>query len=110
MFLDKDFIGERHFNIASEVKRIFQRYKDLSHIISILGVGELSKEDRLIAERAEKLQRFLTQPFFVGVSFHGKTGVYVPLEETLSGCEKIINGEMDSVDPSKFYMIGGLPK
>jgi F-type H+-transporting ATPase subunit beta len=106
--LDRDVVGERHFKVATEVKRIVQRYQDLSHIIAILGVGELSLEDRLVAQRAEKLQRFLTQPFFVGVSFHGKKGVYVSLEKTIEGCEKIIAGELDEVDASKFYMQGSI--
>lgn len=106
--LDRDIVGDRHFKIASEVKSIFQKYQDLSHIISILGVGELSKDDRLVAERAEKLQRFLTQPFFVGTSFHGRRGVYVPLEDTLTGCEEIVAGKTDEIDLSKFYMIGAL--
>lgn len=106
--LDRDVVGDRHFKIASDVKKIFQRYQDLSHIISILGVGELSAKDRLIAERAEKLQRFLTQPFFVGVSFHGRKGVYVSLKDTLDGCERILKGEFDDIDASKFYMIGAI--
>ena len=108
--LDVDIVGERHYQVATEVKKIFQKYKELFHIISILGIDELSKEDKLIAKRAERLQRFLTQPFFVTESFNTKKGVYVPLEKTLQGCEKIINGDLDDVELEKFYMIGSLDR
>lgn len=106
--LDKDIIGERHFEIASKVKATFQQYQDLSHIIAILGIDELSRADRIIAKRAERLQRFLTQPFFVTEAFNNKKGVYVSLEETLDGTERILNGEFDDVDLDKFYMIGSV--
>lgn len=104
--LDKEIVGERHYKIASKVKKIFQRYKDLFHIIAILGIEELSREDRLIAMRAERLQRFLTQPLFATERYNNRKGVYVPLEKTLDGCERIINGELDKVDPMRLYMIG----
>lgn len=104
--LDKDIVGEKHFNVASQVKKILQRYQELSHIIAILGVGELSKEDRLTAQRAEQLQRFLTQPFFVTDSFSHTKGVYVPLKKTVEGCERILNGDFDSVSSDALYMIG----
>jgi F-type H+-transporting ATPase subunit beta len=108
--LSADIVGKRHFDIAQRVKAIFQKYKELSHIIAILGIDELSQEDRIIAKRAERLQRFLTQPFFVTSSFNheNKKGAYVPLEKTLGGCEKIANGQFDDVDIAKFYMIGGI--
>ena len=106
--LDKDIVGERHFNIAFAVKETFQKYKELSHIIAILGIDELSRNDRLTAKRAERLQRFLTQPFFVAEAFSGQKGVYVPLEKTLEGCERILAGEFDEVDLDKLYMIGSL--
>jgi len=106
--LDKEIIGERHYRIASEVKRIFQQYQDLSHIIAILGIEELPRKDRIIAKRAERLQRFLSQPFFVTEKFSGRKGVYVPLEKTLEGCEKILKGELDSLDPETLYMIGSI--
>ncbi len=106
--LDPDIIGERHYNIASNIKSVFQKYHELSHIIEILGIDELSREDRTIAKRAERLARFLTQPLFVAGAFQNKAGEYVPLEETLKGCEKILNGEMDNVELNKFYMIGSI--
>lgn len=106
--LDKDIVGERHFEIAMEIKKIFQQYKELSHIIAILGIDELSREDRIIAKRAERVQVFLTQPFFITESFSNKKGVSVSLEETLEGCERILSGEFDDVDLEKFYMIGNI--
>lgn len=104
--LDKDIVGERHFTIASRVKSTFQRYQELSHIIAILGVDELSRSDRTLAKRAERLERFLSQPLFATEQFNNKPGIYVPLEETLKGCEKIMDGEYDDVDLEKLYMIG----
>ena len=104
--LDKDIVGERHYTIASRVKRIFQQYEELSHIIAILGIDELSRADRVIAMRAERLRHFLTQPFFVTSQFSEKKGMFVPLEKTLEGCELILNGEFDTVDLEKLYMIG----
>ena len=106
--LDKDIVGERHFKIASEVKAVFQKYQELEHIIAILGIDELSRSDRTIASRAERLQRFLTQPFFVTESFNNKPGVYVSLSQTLKGCERILLGEVDNVELEKLYMIGQL--
>ena len=104
--LDPEIVGKRHYEIASKVKEYLQKYKDLQHIISILGVEELSLQDRIIAKRAERLRRFLTQPLFVSEEFTGKKGVYVPLEKTLEGCERIISGEFDDVDLSELYMKG----
>ncbi len=108
--LDPDIVGKRHYKIATEVKDIFQKYEELSHIIAILGINELSRADRIIAKRAERLQRFLTQPLFVAESFSGRAGVFVPLEKTLAGCERILAGEFDEVELDKFYMIGGVEK
>lgn len=104
--LDPDIVGYRHYEVANKVKSYFQKYADLQHIISILGIDELSLQDRLIAKRAERLRKFLTQPLFTTVEFSGKEGVYVPLEKTIEGCERILNGEFDNVDPQNFYMIG----
>ncbi|MFQ5688616.1 MAG: F0F1 ATP synthase subunit beta [Candidatus Scalindua sp.] len=104
--LDKDVISERHFKVASQVTAIFQKYQELFHIIAILGIEELSRTDRILAKRAERLQRFLTQPFFVTEAFNNKKGVYVPLEKTIEGCEKILNGDFDDTELEKFYMIG----
>lgn len=104
--LDPALVGARHFAVAMEVKKLFQTYEDLSHIIAILGIDELSRQDRVTAKRAERLQRFLTQPLFVTQSYNAGSGVYVPLTETLDGCQRIVNGEFDDVDVEKFYMIG----
>ncbi len=106
--LDAEIVGARHFAVASEVKKLFQTYEDLSHIIAILGIDELSRQDRVTAKRAERLQRFLTQPLFVTQSYNAGKGVYIPLEQTLAGCERILAGEFDDVDVEKFYMIGSI--
>ena len=104
--LDEEVVGKRHYKIAKETKAIFQKYQELSHIIAILGIDELSREDRKIAKRAERLQRFLTQPLFTTKEFNNREGVYVPLEDTLTGCERILSGEFDNIELQKFYMIG----
>lgn len=106
--LNLDIVGSRHYNIASKVKEIFQQYQELSHIIAILGIEELSRKDRIIAKRAERLQRFLTQPLFVTEAFNSKKGVYVSLKKTLSGCERILSGEFDDTELDKLYMIGSI--
>ena len=108
--LNAEIVGKRHFEVAARVKAIFQKYQELSHIIAILGVDELSEADRIIAKRAERLQYFLTQPLHVTTIFNhlNKKGAYVPLEKTLDGCEKIMGGEFDAVDLASFYMIGAL--
>jgi F-type H+-transporting ATPase subunit beta len=106
--MDKEIVGERHFKVASQVKAIFQKYQELSHIIAILGIDELSRADRTIAKRAERLQRFLTQPLFVTETFSNKKGRYVPLEKTLKGCEKILRGDFDEVELEKLYMTGAI--
>ncbi len=106
--LDKEKIDKYHFEIASQVRKVFQKYQELSHIIAILGIDELSRNDRIIAKRAERLQRFLTQPFFTAEAFSDKKGVYVPLQKTLNGCERILNGDFDDVNLEKFYMIGSI--
>ena len=104
--LDKEIVGSRHYQIAQEIRGYFQRYEDLKHIIAILGVEELSEEDRIVAKRVERLRRFLTQPLFTTEVFSGMPGQYVRLEETLNGCEAILNGEFDKTDVDKLYMIG----
>jgi F-type H+-transporting ATPase subunit beta len=106
--LDEEIVGQRHYRVANEVKSYLQKYKDLEHIISILGIEELSEKDKIIAKRAERLRRFLTQPLFVAEEFSFKEGIYVPIEKTIEGCEKILKGEFDEVDPNKLYMIGEL--
>jgi F-type H+/Na+-transporting ATPase subunit beta len=107
-FLDPMIIGTRHFKIARDVLRILNRYEELRRIVAIVGVEELSGGDRIIFERAAKLQNFLTQPFFTAEAYTGKKGEYVPLEATLEGCERIVSGQVDKIPNEKFYMIGAL--
>jgi F-type H+-transporting ATPase subunit beta len=107
--LDIDIVGIRHFDVAQGVIRIFQRYEELRRIVLVVGIDELSSSDRVIYERARKLQNFLTQPFSVAEAYTGKKGVYVTIEQTLEGCEKILSGKMDQVSESEFYLIGALP-
>ena len=104
--LSEEIVGKRHYEIASEVKNYFQKYKDLQHIISILGIEELSLKERIIAKRAERLRKFLTQPLFTSEAFSNQKGVYVPLEKTLEGCERILEGEFDDINLDKLYMRG----
>lgn len=106
--LNEEIVGEKHFQIASGVKKTFQKYYELSHVIDILGIDELSRADRITAKRAERLQRFLTQPFFVSETFTHRKGYYIPLNETLEGCERILNGEFDEVQLDRLYMIGSI--
>ena len=106
--LDPNVIGMDHYTTARAVQRILQKYKDLQDIIAILGMDELSDEDKLTVSRARKIQRFLSQPFFVAAQFTGKEGRYVKLEDTIKGFKEIIEGKHDSVPESCFYMVGGL--
>jgi len=99
-------VGERHYRIASQVREVLARYKELRDVIAILGMEELAEEDRLLVQRARKIQRFLTQPFVVAEAFTGREGVYIPIEDTLSGFEKILNGELDEIPERLFYMRG----
>lgn len=104
--LDRDVVGEKHFIIAQEVIRILNRYVELKRIVSVIGIEELSKQDRILYERAQKLENFLTQPFFVAEAYTERRGVFVELKDTLKGCERIIGGELDRVDKKELYMIG----
>jgi F-type H+-transporting ATPase subunit beta len=106
--LNPRIVGERHYRVASAVVQTLQRYKELQDIIAILGVEELSEEDRLVVNRARKMQKFLSQPFFVAEPYTGKPGKYVKLQETIEGFEKIISGDLDSARESDFYMKGGI--
>jgi len=106
--LDADVVGERHFGIAEEVLRVFNKYEELKRIVMIIGVDELAKEDRLIFERARKLQNFLTQPFFVAEAYSGKKGEYVTTADTVRGCERILSGDEDNTPEERFYMIGAV--
>jgi F-type H+-transporting ATPase subunit beta len=104
--MDAKILGEEHYTAARDVQKILQRYKDLQDIIAILGVEELSDEDKIIVARARKLQRFLSQPFFVAEAFTGMAGKYVPLKETIKGIREIVDGRHDSVPEQAFYMVG----
>ncbi len=104
--LDPNIVGEEHYEVAREVQKILQRYKDLQDIIAILGMEELSDEDRLTVQRARKIQRFLSQPFFVAEDFTGRPGQYVSLEDTIKGFKMIIEGKLDDVPEQEFYMKG----
>jgi F-type H+-transporting ATPase subunit beta len=99
-------IGEDHYGVAQEVKETLQRYKELQDIIAILGIDELSEEDRTVVARARKLERFLSQPFFVAEIFTGSPGKYVSLEDTLKGFKMILNGELDDLPEQAFYLVG----
>ena len=104
--LEPSVIGEEHYNVAQEVKQVLQRYKDLQDIIAILGVEELSVKDRATVARARKIQRFLTQPFFVAEQFTGSPGKYVPINETVRGFKQILAGDHDDLPEQAFYMVG----
>ncbi len=104
--LDPMMVGEEHYQVAREVQRVLQRYKDLQDIIAILGMDELSDEDKLTVARARKIQRFLSQPFFVAEQFTGMSGKYVPLKETIRGFKEILSGNYDDVPEQEFYMKG----
>lgn len=101
-------VGEKHYNVAQDVKKTLQRYKELQDIIAILGLDELSEEDRLIVARARKIERFLSQPFFVAEVFTGSPGKYVSLTETMEGFLKIFSGELDSLPEQAFYLVGNI--
>ncbi|MDY6864318.1 MAG: F0F1 ATP synthase subunit beta, partial [Thermodesulfobacteriota bacterium] len=104
--LDPQVIGEEHYSVARDVQSILQRYKDLQDIIAILGMEELSDEDKLIVSRARKIQRFLSQPFFVAEEFTGTKGVYVRVEDTIKDFKEIIEGKHDDIPEQAFYMSG----
>jgi F-type H+-transporting ATPase subunit beta len=104
--LQPSIIGEDHYDVAQEVKETLQRYKELQDIIAILGIDELSEEDRTVVARARKLERFLSQPFFVAEIFTGSPGKYVSLEDTLKGFKMILNGELDDLPEQAFYLVG----
>jgi F-type H+-transporting ATPase subunit beta len=106
--LDPAIVGEEHYAIARTVQRILQRYKDLQDIIAILGMDELSEDDKVTVARARKIQRFLSQPFFVAEAFTGTPGKYVKLEDTVKGFKMIVEGKLDEVPEQAFYMKGGI--
>lgn len=106
--LSPDIVGERHYNVAKEVQRILQKYKSLQDMIAILGMDELSEEDKLTVSRARKIQKFLSQPFFTAEVFTGMKGRLVSLEETITGFEMICNGKCDEIEEAYFYMAGSI--
>ncbi len=106
--LDPQILGEEHYKVARDVQRVLQKYKDLQDIIAILGMDELSEEDKLIVERARKIEKFLSQPFFVAEVFTGSPGKYVTLEETIEGFKGIVDGKYDDLPENAFYMVGNI--
>jgi F-type H+-transporting ATPase subunit beta len=104
--LDPQVIGDEHYDVARAVQSTLQRYKDLQDIIAILGMDDLSDEDRLVVDRARKIQKFLSQPFHVAEVFTGSPGIYVELKETISGFKSILDGEVDGLPEQAFYMVG----
>ncbi|WP_419862027.1 F0F1 ATP synthase subunit beta [Candidatus Palauibacter sp.] len=106
--LSEQFLGERHYRVATAVQRTLQRYKDLQDIIAILGMDELSEEDKVIVNRARRIQKFLSQPFHVAEQFTGIPGRYVPLETTIESFERVVEGEFDHLPEQAFYMVGGI--
>jgi F-type H+-transporting ATPase subunit beta len=106
--LDPWIVGEMHYNVAKNVQEILQKYKDLQDIIAIMGMDELSDNDKLVVSRARKIQRFLSQPFFVAEQFTGTPGKYVKLEDTIKGFKALVEGEYDHIPEQAFYMVGGI--
>ena len=106
--MDPSIVGDEHYNCARRVQETLQNYKSLQDIIAILGMDELSEEDKLVVARARKLQRFMSQPFFVAEVFTGLTGRYVDLPDTMIACNAMLNGDVDDLPEGAFYMIGGL--
>ena len=106
--LDPRVLGEAHYNIARQIQLVLQRYKDLQDIIAILGMDELSEEDKLVVSRARKIQRFLSQPFFVAQEFTGTPGKYVKIQDTVAGFKEIVEGKLDHIPEQAFYMVGDL--
>jgi F-type H+-transporting ATPase subunit beta len=106
--LDPRVVGEEHYQVARRVQQVLQRYKDLQDIIAILGIDELSEDDKLIVARARKIQRFFSQPMFVASQFTGRDGRYVPIHETVRGFKMILDGELDDIPEQAFYMVGAI--
>jgi F-type H+-transporting ATPase subunit beta len=106
--LDPQVVGDEHYGVAREVQRVLQRYKDLQDIIAILGIDELSEEDKVLVSRARKIERFFSQPFFVAQQFTGLEGRYVSLRETVRGFNEILEGQHDELPEQAFMMAGGI--
>jgi F-type H+/Na+-transporting ATPase subunit beta len=106
--LDPRYVGEDHYRVARRVQEILQRYKDLQDIIAILGIDELSEEDKVVVTRARKIQKFLSQPFFVAEQFTGIQGKYTPIDETITSFRGLCEGEYDHLPEQAFFMVGGI--
>jgi F-type H+/Na+-transporting ATPase subunit beta len=106
--LKPEIVGEEHFRVANQVKEVLQRYKELQDIIAILGIDELSDEDKLTVARARRIERFLSQPFFVAEAFTGTSGEYVPIAETVRGFQEILEGKHDDVPEGAFFLKGSI--
>jgi F-type H+-transporting ATPase subunit beta len=106
--LQPNIVGADHYDTAQNVKETLQRYKELQDIIAILGIDELSEDDRLVVARARKIERFLSQPFFVAEVFTGSPGKYVSLEDTMKGFNMILDGELDDLPEQSFYLVGNI--
>ena len=105
--LAPEIVGDRHYDVARQVQEVLQRFRELQDIIAILGLDELSEEDRIIVSRARKIQRFLSQPFFVAEVFTGLPGVFTPIDETVESFEALIKGELDNIPEQAFLNVGG---
>ena len=106
--LQPEIVGSEHYAIAQDVKETLQRYKELQDIIAILGIDELSEDDKLVVARARKIERFLSQPFFVAEIFTGSPGKYVSLEQTIKGFNMVLKGELDALPEQAFYLVGDI--
>jgi F-type H+/Na+-transporting ATPase subunit beta len=106
--LTPDAVGEEHYQVATRVQEVLQRYKDLQDIIAILGMDELSDEDKVIVNRARRIERFLSQPFNVAEQFTGRPGKYVPLADTIRGFQELLDGKHDDLPEQAFLMVGGI--
>jgi F-type H+-transporting ATPase subunit beta len=106
--LDPRYVGDEHYNVAQQVQQILQRYKDLQDIIAILGIDELSEEDKITVQRARKIQRFLSQPFYVAEQFTGIPGRFTPVEETIQSFKALAEGDFDHLPEQAFFMVGGI--
>ena len=106
--LDPLVVGQEHYDVARETQRVLQRYRDLQDIIAILGIDELSEEDKATVARARRLQRFMSQPFFVAEVFTGRSGVYVPIRDTVASFKEILEGKADALPEQAFFLAGTL--
>jgi F-type H+-transporting ATPase subunit beta len=106
--LDPAVVGERHYRVARAVQQTLQKYKDLQDIIAILGMDELSEDDKITVERARRIEKFLSQPFYVAQAFTNIPGQYVPLEETIASFEEILDGKHDSLPEQSFHLVGNI--